>query len=117
METIAALLDAHEMTGDEPYRMMAEELGHFVARELWDNSDGGCFDRVASTVDVGLLRTRRKPFVGNAEAASAFARLVRLSHDFDFAPFASGALTTAGQSAHRQGPLAAHYLLAVREVR
>jgi uncharacterized protein YyaL (SSP411 family) len=116
VDTIAALLDAHEMTGDEPYKMMAEELGHFVTRELWDGIDGGCFDRVASTADVGLLRTRRKPFVGNAEAATAFARLARLSHDFDFAPFAAGALTTAGQSAHRQGPLAAHYLLAVREV-
>lgn len=116
VETIAALLDAHEMTGDEPYTMMAEELGHFVARELWDSVDGGCFDRVASPADVGLLRTRRKPFVGNAEAALAFARLGRLSHDFDFAPFAAGALTTAGQSAHRQGPLAAHYLLAVREL-
>jgi uncharacterized protein YyaL (SSP411 family) len=116
VDAIAALLDAHEMTGDEPYKMMAEELGHFITRELWDDGDGGCFDRVASTADVGLLRTRRKPFVGNAEAASAFARLVRLSHDFDFAPFAAGALTAAGHHVHRQGPLAAHYLLAVREL-
>ncbi len=116
VETITALLDAHAISGGEPYQMMAEELGHFVARELWDADGGGCVDRVGAGTDVGLLRLPRKPFVGNADAAAAFATLARLSQEFDFAPFAAGALTAAGRVVQGQGPLTAHYLLAARQV-
>ncbi len=116
IETIAALLDAHDAGGAEPHQMMAEELGHFVTRDLWDAADGGCVDRVIAAADVGLLRAARKPFVANADAAAAFARLARLSHEFDFAPFARGALTAAGQALAGQGPLTAHYLLAAAQV-
>jgi uncharacterized protein YyaL (SSP411 family) len=41
---IAALLDAHAVTEGEPYRMMAEELGLFIVRELQDPG-GGFLDR------------------------------------------------------------------------
>jgi uncharacterized protein YyaL (SSP411 family) len=116
VDTIVALLDAHEITDGEPYRMLAEEIGHFVARELWDATDGGCFDRAPADGDIGLLRSRRKPFVGNAEAAVAFARLDRITHEFDFGPFAAGALHAAARDAGQQGPLTAHYLLAARQV-
>jgi len=117
IETIGALLDAHEITGAEPYKMMAEELGHFVVREMWDAVDGGCRDRMNEADDIGLLRSVRKPFVGNAEAAAAFARLDAVTHEFDFAPYAAGALEAAGRAVAGQGPLTAHYLLAVRQVR
>ena len=113
---IGALLDAHELTGGEPYQMMAEEFGHFIARDLWDADAGGFFDRAARGDDIGLLRTRRTPFVQNAEAAIVLARLHRVSHAFDFAPYAAGALRAAGRQAPAQGPLAALYLLAARQV-
>jgi uncharacterized protein YyaL (SSP411 family) len=116
IETVGALLDAHEITGGEPYKMMAEELGHFVVQGMWDTAGGGCFDRARAADDVGLLRSARKPFVGNAEAATAFARLDAVSHEFDFAPYAVGALDAAGRGAAGQGPLTAHYLLAARQV-
>jgi uncharacterized protein YyaL (SSP411 family) len=117
IETVGALLDAHEITGGEPYKMMAEELGHFVVQGMWDPAGGGCFDRTRESDDVGLLRSGRKPFVGNAEAAAAFARLDAVTHEFDFAPYAIGALEAAGRGAAGQGPLTAHYLLAARQVR
>jgi uncharacterized protein YyaL (SSP411 family) len=117
IETMAALLDAHEVTGAEPYKMMAEELGHFVVREMWDAAAGGCVDRVRGAGDVGLLRSARKPFVANAEAAAVFARLDAVTHEFDFAPYAAGALEAARRGASGQGPLTAHYLLAARQVR
>jgi len=115
--TIAALLDAYELTDREPYKMMAEELGHFIARDMWDAENGGCFDRAASADDLGLLRSRRKPFAGNAEAAQAFARLNAVTHEFDFAPLAVGALAAAERLAGGQGPLTAHYILAARQLR
>jgi uncharacterized protein YyaL (SSP411 family) len=114
---IAALLDAHDLTDGEPYQMMAEELGHFTVRALEDSPAGGLFDRAPREDDVGLLRMRRKPFVANAEAAVALSRLQRVSRDYDFATAAAGALLAAARQAAHHGPLAAHYVLAARELR
>ncbi|HET7698712.1 MAG TPA: DUF255 domain-containing protein [Vicinamibacterales bacterium] len=117
---IAALLDAHDLSGLEPYRMMAEELGHLVVRDMRDERTGGFFDRAATPEDVGLLRARRQPFVGNADAALAFARLSRLEprkgfpDPGAFRDHAGGALAAAARQLDGQGPLAAHYALARR---
>ena len=119
---IVALLDAHDVSDGEPYRMMAEELGHVVVRDMWDGRLGGFFDRAPSPDDLGLLRRRRKPFVSNAEAAIAFARLSRLEQRKGFpdpAVFrehAHGALNAAARELPGQGPLAAHYALARRHL-
>jgi uncharacterized protein YyaL (SSP411 family) len=119
---IGGLLDAHEVSDAEPYRMMAEELGHFIVRDLWDAADGGFFDRVPALDDVGLLRSRRKPFLENADAALVLGRLARLEPRKGFpdpAAFlerASGALRVAAHQLERQGPLAARYALARRHL-
>ena len=114
---IGALLDAHDLTDDEPYQMMAEEIGHYLVREMADGDGGGFFDRSARLDDIGLLRARRKPYTANAEAAVALSRLQRVSREFDFAPHAAGALLAAARQAPRQGPLAAQYVLAARQLR
>jgi hypothetical protein len=75
--TAGALLDAHDVSALEPYKMMAEELTHVAVRQLWDEDRWRFFDRAASEADIGLLRTGGKPFVVNAEAASMLARLER----------------------------------------
>lgn len=105
---IAALLDAHDASGSEPYRMMAEELSHLVIRDFADAEGGGFYDRVAAPDDVGLLRTRRKPF-SNAEAAMALDRA-------GFREPALGALRAAARQLEGQGPLAAQYALARRQL-
>ena len=116
----ARLLDAYDVSDLEPYRMMAEELGHVIVRDMWDERDGGFYDRAPGPDDIGLLRARRKPFVANADAAAALARLSRLEQRKGFpdpAAFrerALGALGSAGQLVAGQGPLAAHYALARR---
>jgi uncharacterized protein YyaL (SSP411 family) len=117
--TIGALLDAHDVSGAEPYKLMAEELAHVTVRELWDADGGGFFDRAGQDADIGLLRMRRKPFVANAEAASVFARLDRLTGLLDPSGFrgrAEGALRAAGEQMSGHGPLAAHYVLALRQL-
>jgi len=119
---IGALLDAHEVSDGEPYRMMAEELGHIVVRDMWDGRSGGFFDRAVTPDDVGLLRRRHKLFVANAEAAIAFARLSRLEprkgfpDPAAFRKHAAGALDAAARDLDGQGPLAAHYALASRHL-
>ena len=117
---IGGLLDAYDVSDLEPYRMMAEELGHIIVRDIWDEGAGGFYDRAPGPDDVGLLKARRKPFVANADAAAALARLSRLEHRKGFpdpAAFrepAQGALVTAERQVAWQGPLAAHYALARR---
>jgi uncharacterized protein YyaL (SSP411 family) len=114
--TAAALLDAHDVSALEPYKMMAEELTRVAVRELWDGAGGGFFDRAATDADIGLLRARRKPFVANAEAASMLARLERTTGSSEFHALAEGALRAASRQLAGQGPLAAHYVLAARQL-
>jgi uncharacterized protein YyaL (SSP411 family) len=114
--TAGALLDAHDVSSLEPYKMMAEELMHVAIRQLWDEAEGGFFDRAGADSDIGLLRTRRKPFVLNAEAASMLARLERITGEAGFHARAEGALRAASLQLPGQGPLAAHYVLAARQL-
>jgi uncharacterized protein YyaL (SSP411 family) len=119
---MSALLDAHDATGGEPYRMMADELAHLVVRDMWDAARGGFVDRAGAPDDIGLLRTKSRPFVENADAALALARVSRLEprkgfpDPAVFAAHAEGALRAAGEQIAGQGPRAAHYVLAQRQL-
>ncbi len=108
-----AHLDAFAATGNVVYEMMAEELAHYAIRELWDAEAGGFFDRPAvDDSDVGLMRVRLKPFVTNCEAARMLTRLAATAGEAEFARLAGAALAAVAPAAARQGPLAAHYVLA-----
>ncbi|HYT67170.1 MAG TPA: DUF255 domain-containing protein [Vicinamibacterales bacterium] len=119
---IGALLDAYDVSDGEPYRMMAEELSHLLMRDMWDAQAGGFFDRSTTPDDIGLLRAMRKPFVANAEAAIALARVSRLEarkgfpDPAAFREHAIGALNAAGRQLDGQGPGAAYYALASRQL-
>jgi uncharacterized protein YyaL (SSP411 family) len=111
-----AHLDAFETTADVPYRMMAEELAHYAIRAMWDLQGGGFFDR-AQQVDeeeaVGRLRERLKPFAANCEAARLLRRLASATKDGSWAARADATLESVAPLARAEGPLAAHYLLAL----
>ena len=113
---ISAQLAAWEITGDVVYEMMAEELAHFAIRAFWDEDKGGLFDRDPSSddSDVALLGRTLKPFVLNCEAAEAFHRLSRATRKQTFARYAALILGAMTPDVPRQGPLAAHYVLARR---
>ncbi|CAN5793978.1 DUF255 domain-containing protein [soil metagenome] len=114
---IAAHLDAWDRTGNVVYQMMAEELARFIERTLRDEARGGFLDRAGGNEDeIGLLARQLRPFELNCEAALALGRLAALSPDGGFDTLASSALAGAAETAALQGPLAAHYLLAVRSL-
>jgi hypothetical protein len=115
ISTGTALLAAFATTGDEPYRMMAEELGLHAVAEFGAKT-GGFFDRVPHPSDVGLLRERRQPYAGNCDAAVFFARLRQASRDEAFEAVPERALDCAAPAAAVHGPDAARWLLAAREV-
>jgi uncharacterized protein len=109
-----AQLDAHAATGNIVYEMMAQELVHYSVRMMWDDEAGGFFDRsVADEQErVGLMCERLKPFVTNCDAARVLRRLAETTGDREFADRADATLAAMAPLAGRQGPLAAHYLLA-----
>lgn len=113
----AACLDAFDVTGNIVYEMMAEELMHYSVRTMWNDEGGGFHDRAACDEHeaVGLMQTTMTPFVVNCEAAQVLNRLAATSGDHDFSERARLTLSAMAPLAPAHGPLAAHYLLAVRD--
>ncbi len=103
-------------TGNIVYQMMAQELLHYAVRTMWDDRDGGFFDRsVPDEQDrVGLMDQRLKPFVSNCEAVRVLRRLAESTGNREFDARADATLASVAPQASRQGALAAHYLLARR---
>jgi uncharacterized protein YyaL (SSP411 family) len=116
----SAALDAFDTTGNVVYEMMAEELGQYAIRVMWDERDGGFFDRAVDDGEagqddqVGLMRERLQPFALNCDASRMLRRLAAASGDQEFTRVADLALAAMAPRAIEQGPLAAHYVLAVR---
>ena len=109
-----AQLDAFEATGNIVYRMMAEELVLHALRTLWDEADGGFFDRTADPdTDVGLMQDRLKPFAANCAAARLLRRVARLSGRDALSGTADRALAAVHHDAPDAGPLAAELVLAL----
>jgi uncharacterized protein YyaL (SSP411 family) len=117
LEMAAACLDTFDATGNVVYEMMAEELAHYALRVLWDDVHGGFFDRARDETEppIGLLEVPLKPFVANCDASRTLRRLADASGEREFAAFADRTLAAMRPLAMGQGPLAAHYLLALRD--
>src|SRR4029453_14734390 len=92
----AACLDAFDVTGNVVYEMMAEELGHYAMRTMFDESGGGFFDRETSVDEetIGLMRRPLKPFVTNCDAARTLVRLASASGEQDFVRAADRTIET-----------------------
>jgi uncharacterized protein YyaL (SSP411 family) len=114
----AACLDVFDATENIVYEMMAEELGHYAVRVMWDEHRGGFFDRAQNDADadppIGLMRRLLKPFATNCDASRTLRRLARASGDHEFTRIAELTMTAMAPLAADQGPLAAHYVLAMR---
>jgi len=103
------------------YEMMAEELGHYAVRVMWDEHRGGFFDRAREQDEadeagllIGLMSRPLKPFATNCDASRTLRRLAAASGDHEFTRIAERTMTAMAPLAADQGPLAAHYLLAMR---
>jgi uncharacterized protein YyaL (SSP411 family) len=95
--------------------MMAEELGHYAMRTMFDEAGGGFFDRGnGGEESIGLMSRPLKPFITNCDAARTLLRLGSASGEQDFVRAADRTIDAMGPLAPAQGPLAAHWLLAVR---
>lgn len=112
---IHTLLDAHEAAGSTPYLMMAQELGYYALRTLYDERAGLFLDRAPAADAIGLLREPCRPFAANCIGARALLRLGRAAKEPAFTDAGRRVLSASAAAASAHGPLAAHYVLAVRE--
>lgn len=112
----AACLDVFDLTGNIVYEMMAEELGHYAIRVMWDDRHGGFFDRAQDDSEalIGLMNRRLRPFVTNCDASRTLRRLAAASGEAEFRSVADRTVEAMAPLAPDQGPLAAHYVLAMR---
>ena len=112
----AACLDVFDLTENVVYEMMAEELAHYAVGAMWDGERGGFLDRAHEEADppIGLMSQPLRPFTTNCDASRTLRRLAAASGDHEFAGYADRTLAAMAPFAASHGPLAAHYLLAVR---
>ena len=114
IEMADAQLDAFEATGNVTYRMFAEELVLHAMRTLWDEPEGGFFDRAPDPEsDVGLMQDRLKPFGANCAAARLLRRVAQLCGREALAGTADRALAAVQRDAPDAGPVAAELVLAL----
>jgi uncharacterized protein len=104
VHAIQALLDAHQITGEPPYAMMAEELGWYAVSAFADPETDALRDRVHADDDAGRLVEPWHPFRANALGAGAWARLAAASGEQRFAEAASRTLAWASARWRQQGP-------------
>ena len=96
--TVAALLDAHDATGQVAYSMLAEEIGHLLVGGFFDPARSAFRDRLHGAGDLGRLAEPAYPYRLNALAAQSLGRLATASGDNAAAEIASRVLgrTAAG---------------------
>lgn len=107
VHVVAALLDAHAVTGEAPYAMLAEELGRFAISAFFDADAGALRDRVHDDGDLARLAEPWHPFRANAAAISAWRRLAVTAGEPEFEAVAARALSWAAGCWRRQGLQAA----------
>ncbi|HEX7021120.1 MAG TPA: DUF255 domain-containing protein [Gemmatimonadaceae bacterium] len=93
---VLALLEAHELTEQSPYIMLAEELGRYLVSHFFDGVTGAIRDRLHGPDDVARLAEPLFPFCWNARAADALARLARTRGANDFDPVSARLVAWCG---------------------
>jgi uncharacterized protein YyaL (SSP411 family) len=111
----AALLDAHDASGNVVYEMLAEELMRYSLRVMWDERDGGFFDRAPEPpeAELGRLKDRLKPFGLNCHAARVLWRLAASSGEPEFRDRTCELLDALAPALDEQGVSGASYGLAI----
>ncbi|MBI3287276.1 MAG: thioredoxin domain-containing protein [Chloroflexi bacterium] len=112
---IWAFLHAYQQSGRSIYFDRAQALIVEAESQLWDEKEGGFFDRPAEPDALGGLRWRDKPLEENALMARALLRLSRLTHRQEYVERARRTLEFFLDEYPRYGIMAAGYALAVMD--
>ena len=116
--TIAALLDAWEVTFDRRYFEIAQKAMRIAVERFGDPDGGGFFDRAKDAAPMGGLEVRRKPLQdsptpgGNSVGAIVLDRLHALTGERPYHEWARKTLEAFAGLVPQYGLFAATYALA-----
>ena len=116
--TIAALLDAWEVTLDRRYFEIAQKAMRIAVERFGDPDGGGFFDRAKDAAPMGGLEVRRKPLQdsptpgGNSVGAIVLDRLHALTGERPYHEWARKTLEAFAGLVPQYGLFAATYALA-----
>ncbi len=103
-----------QATGSPQWLAEARRIANGIEKAFWAE-DGGFWDRVRSSHDLGVLRYRDRPFELNAEAARFLLDLSGATGERKFSALAERILALLSPQAGRYGVDGATFALAVEE--
>ena len=105
------LLRIYEVGGHPLHLQRAVELGGLI-EALYEDPQGGFYDRTPEEDDIGHLKFRKKSAVENGRVAMLFYKLGALTHNDHFKEVAAAALWRFTSRLDELGPIAAQVALA-----
>jgi hypothetical protein len=110
---LGALLDAHEVSGEERFLRRADAIaGRILAR--FAAEDGGFYDRLPSDDALGRLALRDRPIGDNGLLAEGLLRLAALTNQSEYRAQALGVLQLFAATFEGAGAFAASYARALQ---
>jgi hypothetical protein len=114
LEAARAALVIFQVTGDGAMLEHARRLAHALEHHFWAD-DGGFWDRVRSSHDVGSLRFRERVFELNGTATRLLLDLASATGERGWRAHAERTLALLAPTAGRWGAAGAGFALAVEE--
>jgi uncharacterized protein YyaL (SSP411 family) len=110
---LRCLLDCYHVTFDKDFLEKAETVSEFMLNKLWDNKNGGFYDKPEDGDALGALKLLDKPLEENSIAADSFLRLYHLTGNQIYLKTAKLTLEFFVEDYQRYGIMGAVYGLAV----
>lgn len=106
------LIDSYQITSNQKFLDIAENIAEFMIKNLWDKN-GGFYDKTKKINEIGALKQLDKPLGENSVAADMFLRLYHLTDKSKYLEKAKKTLNYFATNYKRYGITAASYGLAV----
>ena len=106
------LIDSYQITSNQKFLDIAENIAEFMIKNLWDKN-GGFYDKTKKINEIGALKQLDKPLGENSVAADTFLRLYHLTDKSTYLEKAKKTLNYFATNYKRYGITAASYGLAV----
>lgn len=107
------LVDCYQASQDKKFLDKGEILVQFMINTLWDNKEGGFYDKPKESGAFGALKLSDKPFEENSVAIDSFLRLYHLTGKKQYFDIAKKTLEAFSSEYQRYGIMGAKYALAI----
>ncbi len=106
------LIDCYQITSNQKFLNVAENIAEFMIKNLWDEN-GGFYDKTKKDNAFGALKNLDKPLIENSIVAESFLRLYHLTENSTYLEKAKKTLNYFATNYNRYGITGATYGLAI----